>query len=89
MAGGRSHPSLAYREAMPAGAPGVEQIHEGRLVLFFPDTFPRDGYYYVFFWTDIHLTGQNAIGLSELEQLISSFVVFGPPATPSKGCAAR
>lgn len=87
--GGRSHPSLTYRETMPSGVAGVDQVHDGRIVLFFPEDFPRGGYYYVFFWTDIHFTGQDPIVLTELEQLVSTFVVSGPPTTPSRGCAAR
>jgi len=84
----RTYPVLFSRERVAGLLPGLEQQHDNAVLLYFPDDFPKDRYFYVFFWTDVHGVDGQPLALRGLQTLVDSFSIKSPPAgAPSKGCS--
>jgi hypothetical protein len=84
----RTYPVLFSRERVAGPLPGLGQQHDNAVLLYFPDDFPKDRYFYVFFWTDVHGVDGQPLALSGLQTLVDSFSIKSSPAgAPSKGCS--
>jgi hypothetical protein len=83
----KTYPALLARA--PVSAAGVEGHQDHVVLLYFPEDFPQGRHFYVFFWTDTHLAIDPRGPLTELERLVDSFTVHGPPVdATARGCAS-
>ncbi len=85
----RSYPVTFGRRLVRGPLPPLDTEQDDTVLLYFPDDFPAGRYFYVFFWTDIHVVGEKANDLGELRTLVDSFDVRSPPVAgaTSRGCA--
>lgn len=86
---GRSYPVAFGKRLVKGPLPLLDTEQHDTVLLVFPNDFPAGRYFYVFFWTDIHLVGERPNDLGELRTLLDSFEVKAPPVAgaPSRGCA--
>jgi hypothetical protein len=83
----RTYPVLLARQRISAAA--VEGQEDHAVLLYLPEDLARGRYFYVFFWTDVHLAAEPPAPVKELERLVDSFTVLGPPAgATARGCAS-
>lgn len=84
----RTYPVLYGTRLVKGALPPLDTQQDDLVLLYFPDDFPQGGYFYVFFWTDIHAIGDRPVELTELRSIVDSFAIRSSPTTASKGCAA-
>lgn len=81
----RSYPAIVGVES--GSSLGVATTYDNAILLYVPADLVRDGYFYSFFWTDIHLATDPRAPVTELEKLVDGFVVLGSPVgAPARGC---
>jgi len=81
----RKYPALLSVE--PVSGSVIPGQYDNIILLLFPDGLTRDGYFYSFFWTDIHLAADARAPVTELEKVVDGFVVLtSPVGAPSRGC---
>jgi hypothetical protein len=85
----RSYPVTFGRRLVRGPLPPLDTEQDDAVLLYFPDDFPAGRYFYVFFWTDIHVVGEQPNVLAGLKTLVDSFEVRSPPVVgaASRGCA--
>ena len=86
---GRSYPVAFGKRLVKGPLPPLDTEQHDTVLLMFPSDFPAGRYFYVFFWTDIHIVGEQPNNLGELRVLLDSFEVRSPPVAgaASRGCA--
>ena len=86
---GRSYPVAFGRRLVKGPVSALDTEQHDTVLLVFPNDFPVGRYFYVFFWTDIHVVGASPNNLGELRILLDSFEVRSPPVAgaASRGCA--
>jgi hypothetical protein len=85
----RSYPVVFGRRLVRGSLPPLDTEQNDTVLLYFPDDFPTGRYFYVFFWTDIHVVGEKPNDLAALRTLVDSFEIRSAPVVgaPSRGCA--
>jgi hypothetical protein len=81
----RTYPELLSVE--PSNSAGIAGQYDNIILVFFPDDLVRGGYFYSFFWTDIHLAADPKAPVTELEKLVDGFTVLASPVgAGGRGC---
>lgn len=84
----RAYPVIFGRRLVRGPLPALDTEQDDTVLLYFPDDFPRGRYFYVFFWTDIHVVGERPNDLAELRALVDSFEIRSSPVgAASRGCS--
>ncbi len=82
----RTYPGLTAVE--PFSTAGIPGQYDHTILLLVPDPLPGYGYFYSFFWTDIHLAADPRAAVTELEKLVDGVVLLGSPVgATARGCA--
>jgi hypothetical protein len=84
----RAYPVIFGRRLVRGPLPPLDTQQDDTVLLYFPDDFPQGRYFYVFFWTDIHVVGERPNDLAELRALVDSFEIRSSPVgAASRGCS--
>jgi hypothetical protein len=71
---GRHYPIMTFRVRFPPRSPVTPAV-DGLFLLYFPDDFQTRQRFYVLMWQDSHPVESQAIGLDELDAVVSSLRV--------------
>lgn len=84
----RPYPVTFGRRLVRGPLPALDTEQHDTVLLYFPDDFPSGRYFYVFFWTDVHVVGERPGDHAELRMLVDSFEIRSSPVgAASRGCA--